>query len=189
MGVAEATIRINDEAMKRFMDTVSVRILRKAVLRGNDCALRLVLDNVQQIMDAQEPEFMKPRRAKGLMKDYFKMVRRLRARFDGSTSKAEARAGRAALALEFGGKYDQWVHTYEQMRTTQKGGQTLSMRRVKVREHLRTRTEEPAAYLQQAMDKTAPVMMVPTARAVEAVFEGKKVPHQRTLIKGLRGAA
>jgi hypothetical protein len=189
MATPTATIKLDEKDVARFMTSIDKRQLSKAVLRGSDCALQLVIDRTKRLMDAEEPPYMLTRR-KGLLRDYRRWASRMRGRFVGQTVLARSMAGGSAVALELGGIYEQFVHDYERAVTRQSRGEQLSSRRVKVRGHRRERTESartgaPRHYLQRAVDMAENVAMEPTARAVEAVFSGRKVPAARTLRRGL----
>lgn len=186
----DATVRFSEEDLARLYTSIDRKQIAKAILRSADVAVGMIVTKVGKLMDAEEPAYMRTRR-KGLLRDYRRQAVRMRARFEGAVARSRtAVMGGAALALEIGGTYEQFVHGYQRMVSTAVQGQTTSMRRVTVQAHKRERTESartgaPRWYLDRGFESVGPVWDVPLQRAIEAVFAHGKVPHAPALRKGL----
>lgn len=182
----DVTVRIDTDAARKRIDEITSKSLKKAILRGGDVAGGMVVTKVKEEVDATEPKFMR-RRAHGLVKDFRRFQRILRARWagDGGKSTVGSRT-RYALPLEQGGRYEQVVNPYRRVRQLRGyRGQTRTISET-VKTHKRHRTERIGRfYLKRALDAVLPIADQPMTRALAAALAGEKIPTQAQLRKGL----
>lgn len=195
------------DALLRAPQLSSAQI-RKCVLRGNDVAIGLAIDELRSELNREEPRYFR-RRARGLLKDFRRMARLYRASFSRNlgallTGRAELVAVglggsrmRAAAPLEVGGKYEQFVREHTRRvksRDVRERVATVSGRRrmstiaqgfTRVNEHLRTRPEDAQHYLLRAVQEKLGVMAEPTRRALAGLLATGKVPTAKSLRAGL----
>lgn len=179
---AEIFAQLDDAAVTQALARITSKDLRKAVMRGADVTGRLFVFKIKRMVDREEPAWFE-RRRKGLLKDYVRWAKRMKARLSGDT--VVSRVGtstRYALPIEQGGTYEQHVTEYTQRRFY-RGGRSRS---VTVRGHLRERTEKRGRqYAHRAFGVVVPVAAEPTYRALYALITDGKVPTQAALRKGL----
>lgn len=181
----DARIELSGEEIAKLYEKADAKKIRKAILRSADVAVGMAVSAARDLMDVEEPLYMK-RRAKGMLKEYRRWATRMRGRMIDDTVRA-ATGSRflAAYALEIGGRYEQWVNEYTRLVTRQRRGETLSTTRVAVKSHKRHRPEDAKRYLARAFSRIGPVSGEPLRRAIAALIETGKVPHAPQLRRGL----
>jgi hypothetical protein len=168
------------------LERLSGRDLKAAILRGSDAAIALIVEKYRDLIDAEEPGYMKWR-THALLKQFRKSERRGRGKFrsnDTATSFATL-SYPFAKRLEDGGRYRQQVHTYERRLTQAWGKPVKNPRTVIVNSYKRWRTEWAKHYLARAEYSVANNYDVPLSRALEALFSEERVPGMKELKAGL----
>ncbi len=180
------SVTLDSAGLREKLARVSGKDLKKAILRGGDAGVALIVERLRGLIDAEEPKYFKSRR-KGMLKDYRRWARRLRGHFESGNTAASSTSTRTvyAAALEDGGSYTQYVKPYERKLTQAWGRPVERPRAVQVGPYTRQREEFAKHYLARAVYAVAPRFTTPLERALRALFEEDRVPTQAELKRGL----
>lgn len=194
---ATTALTIDGIPVKKFVfDRITGKKIRKAIMRGNDCAKFEIIERAKALMDSEEPPYF-ARRRKTILKEFMRRSRFLRAKMTakGITIGTAGVPTRAAPALEAGGKYGQFVKEHERMQTTfpvsargSKGFAIVRMdepQKVRVKYFNRERTEDGKHYIERALNAALPIITVPTERLLRELFLTGEVPSSQQVRSGL----
>lgn len=184
------SFKLSEDVTKKLKHTEAN--LGKAMLRGADAAAKMLARYaVNHYVIGRTSRDWEAKRNRGIATSITKYTARYRGRLVGGSLVIDAAGMRRkdARAIEYGGRYEQFVVAHTRARPARSsGGGFVSRRsgRVQVRGHRRmSPVMTPMAPITSARNALAPHLATPVGRAIEGLMTKGKIPTAAQLRAGL----
>ncbi len=180
----DVTLDVADARAK--LAAISGKQFYKTILRGTDAVVGLILERLKRRLKAGEEKWFQ-RRAAGIMNDFWRWARRLKAwptTLDTITATSLTQT-RYALAVEEGGAYEQFVREYDRRVTQAWGRPVQSPATVHVKGHKRVYHQDARHYFRDVIQASESDFGAPMERALRILLDEGRVATQAQMKKGL----